>query len=770
MLLPERQTHHSFDFVTSQGANFPNMATSRQLAAIMFTDIVGYTAIMGKDEEKALAVLRKNLQIQGPLIEKYNGELLKEIGDGILASFPSVSDAVYCAGAIQDACTRYSDINLRIGIHVGEVVFEGKDVFGDGVNIASRIVDLTPTGGIWISESGHKNVRNKKGIQTNFVQEAQLKNVAEPMRIYEVKVDTIVGPILGLSQDNLPTRSKPATSARVFIGILAIVLLGVSGIAYLFKSVIADSDVDERSIAVMPFKNNSSEDDQYFSDGFMDALVSHLCQISELRVISRTTMEQYRSTTKAIPKIAEELHVTHVLEGSVQRVEDDVRIIVKLIDGRTDRSLWSHTFDRKIVEIFKIQSEISKKIGEELRAKISPREARVLEEVPTESMGAYDLFLKGRFHQFIFFTERSLKDWDLAQQYFKTASEIDPSFLLPKVSIGWNYFLIAAVLEQNPYYLDSAIIIGDKLLIEYPDRSEVLSLVGAASWFKGVDLERSEGMIIEAIQINPNDPISCLAMAAVMSRKRRYDYALVLVDRAISLDPFTSLFHAEKGNYWLNLMKYSESEASLLKAIDLDPNNIRAYRTLSYCHVGNHDLATALKVLDQALQENSDNLQLLHLKAELLSWNAEFDQSEKLFRKLKMEGHLWSPHRYAYTLWNLGKQDTAKGLFIDHREWLLSHPETSGTFYNLAGIQSFLNELDAAFTWLNRIQENSVVWGPPYHLLADPLFDNLKGDRRLQDYISSYLPVSMEEQADHYEEMNRLPFLEFVQYLEKQLH
>src|SRR5688572_16990816 len=162
------------------------MPQSRQLAAIMFTDIVGYTALMGEDEQKAFELLRKKGQIQQPAIERFGGKWIKEIGDAVLASFSTVTDAVQCAISIQQSCSNIPDLKLRIGIHLGDVVFENNDVFGDGVNIASRLQALAPVGGIWISESVYKNVANKKEINTKFVRQEVLKNVKEPVHIYEV--------------------------------------------------------------------------------------------------------------------------------------------------------------------------------------------------------------------------------------------------------------------------------------------------------------------------------------------------------------------------------------------------------------------------------------------------------------------------------------------------------------------------------------------------------------------------------------------------------
>ena len=164
------------------------MTQTRQLAAIVFTDIVGYTALMGADEEKAFQLLKKNRQIQQPLIKQYNGAWIKEIGDGVLASFHTVTDAVMCAGAIHQACKAVEGLQLRIGIHLGEVVFENNDVFGDGVNIASRLQALAPIGGTYVSESVYKNVSNKKEIITEFIREENLKNVSESVKIYEIKV------------------------------------------------------------------------------------------------------------------------------------------------------------------------------------------------------------------------------------------------------------------------------------------------------------------------------------------------------------------------------------------------------------------------------------------------------------------------------------------------------------------------------------------------------------------------------------------------------
>src|SRR5450432_1634280 len=216
------------------------MAQNRQLAAIMFTDIVGYTALMGDDEGKAFELLRRNRQLQKPLIEQYKGKWIKEFGDGVLASFQTGTDAVKCANQIQLASLNTSDLKLRIGIHLGDVVFENNDVFGDGVNIASRLQALAPVGGIWISESVHKNISNKKGISSLFIREEMLKNVKESVLIYEVKIEDhqLINPAGSISS------TEPAKT------------------------------IFEKSIAVLPFVNMSNDPEQdYFSDGIAEEIL-----------------------------------------------------------------------------------------------------------------------------------------------------------------------------------------------------------------------------------------------------------------------------------------------------------------------------------------------------------------------------------------------------------------------------------------------------------------------------------------------------------------
>ena len=304
------------------------MTTTRKLVAIMFTDIVGYTGLMGSDEDRAFEVLRKNREVHANFIEKYNGTLIKEMGDGMLISFNLASDAVRCAIEIQKACKK-EDIPLKIGIHEGEMVFEGSDVLGDGVNIASRIQDHTDEGCITISGSVYRDIKNKSGIKAEFIGEKSFKNVEEPVKVYKV-----------------------------------------CGKDFVAEEQIEVSPVikDKKSIAVLPFVNISNDPDQeYFCDGLSEELLNGLAQLDNLKVAARTSSFSFKGQDVDIVEIGHKLRVNTVLEGSVRKSGNRLRITAQLINIADGFHLWSERYDRQMDDIFDIQDEISLSILDTLK-------------------------------------------------------------------------------------------------------------------------------------------------------------------------------------------------------------------------------------------------------------------------------------------------------------------------------------------------------------------------------------------------------------------
>ena len=371
------------------------MSQQRQLAAIMFTDIVGYTRLMGQSEEKALAVLVQNRGVQKPLIAQHNGRFIKELGDGTMASFDKASDAVRCAIEIQKASKEFPDLNLRIGIHLGEVVFENDDVFGDGVNIAARIESAGKAGAVYISGAVHGTVHNRDDIETRFVEQMQLKNVSRPIEIHEVAVD-------GVFSAATPKAPGPRTPfskrQRLLFGAVATLLLLAGAYSIWGKKVMGgDAQLEHASIAVLPFTNMSSDaENEFFCDGVTEDILTHLSKLKNLKVISRTSVMHFKGSALTIPEIAAQLGVDYILEGSVRRQGDLVAITAQLIHAADDGHLWAENYERSLENVFAIQREVAQEIARVLNIKISLAERQGLTRSATEDVEAYQLYMKGR--------------------------------------------------------------------------------------------------------------------------------------------------------------------------------------------------------------------------------------------------------------------------------------------------------------------------------------------------------------------------------------
>ncbi len=551
------------------------MAENRRHAAIMFTDIVGYTSLMGSDEDRAFKVLSKNREIHTRHIEQFKGTLIKELGDGMLISFNLASDAVRCAIEIQKACNA-QEIPLKIGIHEGEVVFADSDVHGDGVNIASRIQSETQQGCINISASVYRDIKNKSGIQTKFIKEKTFKNVDEPIKVYQVLCENEP------NQQPVTNNKEKRSSKNPYYLLAGIVVVAIA-ILIVWKVFPSKSKTElEKSIAVKPFWNESNDTtNMYFVNGMMEDIRNNLSKISDLRVISRTTMERYRETKLTASEIAKELGVSYLLEGSVQKIGNQVKVHAQLINAEEDDHIWQDTYIKDISDIklvFEIQSDIAKTIAEQIGVNIKSVEGEQIDAVPTRSPIAYDYYLRGRDYRK---RGNNKENMDFAIHMYEKAVEIDTDFVLAWVGLAETSRMLFWLRFGRPEehllkakeYLDKAKKINTRLM-------EVRFEEGCFYYHCERNYPKALN-ILEQLKVEyPNNDLVTAYIGYVLRRMGEFRKALEYQKNAILLNP-------HDGNLWLNagftfrtLREYSEAEFYIKKSIELNPIDFNSYVVL----------------------------------------------------------------------------------------------------------------------------------------------------------------------------------------------
>jgi len=580
------------------------MSQSRQLAAIMFTDIVGYTALMGEDEQKAFELLKKNRSVQRPIIEKFNGRWLKEIGDGVLASFPTVSDAVYCAATIQKTCENEPDLKLRIGIHLGEVIFESNDVFGDGVNIASRLEPLAPIGGILVSESVSRNIENKKGIKIEFLREEMLKNVKHPVKIYQIEVEGVE------VADTIPkTSSNRKFLNQIKIGLTAIGGLVFLGLAYIFydnssntKGIAGtESEIDDKSIAVLPFVNMSNDPDQEaLCDGLTEEIIHHLSRIKSFdKVISRSSAMSFKNSDKTLPEIAGLLKVNIVLEGSFQKSGDQIKITTQLIDAINDNHLWSEIYERPFGDIFDIQSEIAKNIAAKFKAEITLEEEIRLDKKPTESSEAYILLKKG-WYKF-----GPGDDDKGAIDLMKKALEIDPGYAEAYARLAYLFlFFDVGFQGDKSISLEDPMPLVQKALDLDPELGHAYMTLGAIHFWKEWDFLKAEKAYKSAVELDPKNSFSYILYSGFLIKMGRAVEAIPYRERAFALDPTSTYALGSLAEAYFYSRKKEKTTETLMEFESLFPNQYSQSGSVGQMYLYLDNLEKAIDILELRLERS----------------------------------------------------------------------------------------------------------------------------------------------------------------------
>ena len=578
------------------------MPSARQLAAIMFTDIVGYTALMGEDEQRAFDLLRKNRQLQKPLIEQNSGTWIKELGDGVLASFPTVTDAVTAAINIQEACNQSKEFLLRIGIHQGEVVFEDGDVFGDGVNIASRLQALAPVGGIWISEAVYKNIANKKGFQTKFVREEMLKNVKEPVRVYEITTGETTPLAQSSTTNHAPFTRKPFFQSRrhraLFpIAVISFLILLAMALGYWFFSIRAPKQI--QSIAVLPFANESGNQDlEYLSDGMTETLIRSLSQLPDLNVKARSSVFRYKGKGQHAQTIGKELNVQAILNGRLVQRGDALTLYLELVDAATGNQIWGDEYNRIASDLGSLQNEIAHDVSDKLRVKLSGDDKQKLATNYTANSEAYQLYLRGRYY----WNKRTPEGLKKALDYFNKAIALDPNYALAYAgladtyAVSFNYelgFLRDTIAKaRNPAL--KALSLDDKL----PEAHTSLGLVLLNEY----DITGAEHEFKRAIELNPNYATAHHWLALLLTILGKNEEALAEYRQALKIEPLSTVMSNAYAIGLFYARKYDESIAESKKSLEIDSTFLGPYGTIAAAYERKGDYARTIEYFAKGME------------------------------------------------------------------------------------------------------------------------------------------------------------------------
>ena len=564
----------------------------RKLTTIFIADVEGYSRLMGVDEEATLRALRACREIIDGLIGDHRGRVFGSAGDSVLAEFASAVEAVRCAAKVQEAiAARNAELSedrpmrFRIGINLGDVMVDGDNLFGDGVNIAARVEGSAEPGEICISGPVFDQVRNKLDLGYQFLGEREVRNIREPVRMYRIVTEpATAGEVSGVGKRSVP-RWEWVAAAAVAVAIVAGAVVWVAPWAPDVEPAsierMAFALPDKPSIAVLPFANMSDDPAQeYFADGITEDLITDLSKISGLFVIARNSTFTYKGRSVKIKRVAEDLGVRYVLEGSVRRVGDQVRITAQLIDATTGGHVWAERYDGALADVFDLQDRVTQKIVAALAVKLTAGEKAERDRPETDNPEAYDSFLRGWAH----YRRHTPDDFAEAVPYFERAVELDPSY-------GRAYAALAAVYWS----------IVDKNWSS-----------GTSAWSLKLGLSTEEALRREEkyLQQAVKNPVSLAHRVASgrLSRQGKYEEAIAEAARAIALDPNDPVGHEAMVTALIYAGMPAEAVGQIGQAMRLDPRFPDEYLFwLGLAEFGLENFEAAADALVRSARGNPDD-------------------------------------------------------------------------------------------------------------------------------------------------------------------
>ena len=680
----------------------------------MFTDMVGYTALSQRNEALALELLEEHRRILRSIFPRFNGTEIKTIGDAFLVEFQSALEAAQCALEIQRTLAKRNHdvspeqrIELRIGIHVGDVVHREGDVYGDGVNIASRIQPVAGIGGICISVDVERQIHNALEARFEKLAPTELKNISVPMDLFRIVLPwERTSPTAAKSEFRIPkSETETRSRRRMFTTSIVIVLLSAGLLGYqlwrtrnqpaprqnVSPAQTEAATIPEKSIAVLPFDNLSRDpDNAYFAEGIQDEILTRLAKVGDLKVIARTSSRKFQSAPENLPDIARQLGVRNILEGSVQKANDQVRVNVQLINALTEVHLWADIYDRKLTDLFAVESDIARAVVATLQAKLTGAEQSAIAARPTDNSDAHDLYLRGRYFE----AKRRGGDLKHAIDYFNQAITKDPNYAPAYAGLAESYLLLPDYSDETPANTfpkaraagEKALALDDKL----PEAHVAMGLIWQSGYF---DFERAGRELRRATELNPNYAEAHYFLAIlVLHALGQFDQAEAEMKRALVLDPFSLIINTNLGYTYILARRYPEAIAQLNKALEMDPNFGYAYILRGTALELDGDVSGAIKEFErvQEIEKVEGGVMGLAKLAHAYAVQGDRPKALQFLQEMKdLNGQKKKVWAYGYAIAYLALGDKSQAI-----DWLRRSYETkeSGVIGNI-GVDPLLDGL-----------------------------------------------------------------------------
>ena len=698
----------------------PENAEQRKLAAIMFTDMVGYSALAQRDDRLALELLEEHRRLLREIFPRFNGTEIKTIGDAFLVEFGSALEAAQCAIEIQRTLAKRNHdvtsdrrIKLKIGIHIGDVIHRDGDVYGDGVNIASRIEQLAGAGGICVSTDVERQIRNALEARFEKFGSADLKNIKLPMDLFRIVLPWEAGSKTETSP------AQPSKRLRVLVPAATLVILALLAVWWWERSsknqpavaahalpTAPTNSPDQKSVAVLPFVNLSDDKgSEYFSDGISEELLTVLQKIPGMHVAARTSAFSFKGKNATAQEIGQKLVVAYLVDGSVRKSGDAVRIAARLTRADTGEEVWSENFTRDLKDVFGVQTELAETIVAQVRDRLTgsatdsadkqkiQAEVQAAEKGGTKNVEAHQLYLQGRFYE----NRSSVKGMEQALAAYQRAVELDPKFALAwagvaRANIWYCNFATEGGLKSFDAHLGAGREATARALAIEPDLPDGLFARSMIQVNFDFDWKGAGETLRKALALAPQDPELLAEAGNLAAARGEMEPALDFYRRAVAADPVNAQARSYLAGYLAVAKQYEEARAEYARAIELNS-------AAPYYHAG----LGSTYLLEGKLEEAASAAQ-----ADTAEWA----------RLTLMACILWSQKR-------IPESDAALDQLIK------SSAETAA--YQIADVYAYRGDKDRAFEWLERARRQRDAGLPG--LRSDPYLANLTGDPRWSAFL-----------------------------------